>query len=269
MNRIPTLVCMLALISASPAIAQEGNNSAGDWQFSLTPYVWLPSMSGTLKFNPPPGSAGSPTVEAGVENYLQHLEMALMLSGEARKGDLAIFTDVIYVDFSGEHGSVKSVSGPGGLVEIPLNSSTQTGVKGVVWELAASHVVSRSEAHTIELLGGVRYLGVETSVDWQFSAPISLLPQSASLTQKTDLWDAIVGFRGRVHFGDHWFVPYYLDAGTGDSELTWQAQAGLGYSFDWGDILLAYRHLSYDQSGDKLIQDAHLSGPGLGAIFRF
>ena len=32
---------------------------------------------------------------------------------------------------------------------------------------------------------------------------------------------------------------------------------------------VTYRHLSYDQNGDKLVQDLSLSGPELGVIFRF
>jgi hypothetical protein len=35
-------------------------------------------------------------------------------------------------------------------------------------------------------------------------------------------WDAIVGLKGRATFGEEhrWFVPYYLDVGTGESSLT-------------------------------------------------
>lgn len=60
-----------------------------------------------------------------------------------------------------------------------------------------------------------------------------------------------------------------LDAGTGSSALTWQGMAGIGYTFKWGNVLLAYRHLYYDQKGDKLVQDMRFSGPALGASFRF
>jgi hypothetical protein len=85
-----------------------------------------------------------------------------------------------------------------------------------------------------------------------------------------DLWDAIIGVRGKARLGESgWFVPYYLDAGTGSSALTWQGMAGIGHTFKWGDVLLAYRHLYYDQKGDKLIQDIRFSGPALGATFRF
>jgi hypothetical protein len=41
-----------------------------------------------------------------------------------------------------------------------------------------------------------------------------------------------VGVKGRYTFGDDgkWFVPFYLDVGTGQSQLTWQISSGLGYS---------------------------------------
>ena len=83
------------------------------------------------------------------------------------------------------------------------------------------------------------------------------------------LWDGIVGVKGRIALTDTWYSPYYLDVGTGDSSLTWQVMAGVGYAFDWGDLTLTYRHLSYDQSGDKLIQNLSFSGPAMGMNFRF
>jgi hypothetical protein len=44
----------------------------------------------------------------------------------------------------------------------------------------------------------------------------------------------------------------------GSSSLTWQALAGVGYSFKWGDAL-----------GDKPVQSLLLSGPAFGASFVF
>ena len=60
--------------------------------------------------------------------------------------------------------------------------------------------------------------------------------------------DAIVGLRGRRNIGgEQWFVTYYADVGAGDSDLTWQANVGAGYAFGWGDVVLAYRYLDYDE----------------------
>jgi hypothetical protein len=242
----------------------------GRWHFSVTPYLWLPNIDGSLRFSVPPGAGGAPEVEVGPNNYLQNLDFALMLAGEARKGNWAVFTDVIYLDFSGEKGSVRSISGPGGIVQIPVNVGTSTGFKGLVWTFAGSYTVARGRTATLDVLGGFRYLGAEASVSWLFAGPLGLFPQAGGFTQKEDLWDAIIGVRGRAKLGTgNWFIPYYLDVGTGSSEITWQALAGIGYSFRWGEVLLAYRHLSYDQEDDKLIQDMRFSGPALGVSFRF
>lgn len=113
-------------------------------------------------------------------------------------------------------------------------------------------------------------MGVEASVNWQFTGPLGFLPQAESLSQKEDLVDAIIGLWGKTKLGaGNWFVPYYLDVGTGSSTSTWQGMAGIGYSYKWGDVLLAYRELYYDQKSDKLLQNVRLSGPVLGATFRF
>jgi hypothetical protein len=264
------MLCGLAMLLAVPAAAQAPAAATAGWQFALTPYLWLPNVDGTLRFSIPPGAAGSPQVQVGPNDYLKNLDMALMLSGEARKGAWAVITDVIYLDFSNESAEVKTVSGPGGVVQAPINANSQTGLKGLVWNLAASYTVSRSDTARFEVLGGFRYLGLETKLDWQLAGPLGLFPQSGSFSQKEELWDAIIGVRGKVRFGGgNWFVPYYLDAGTGSSQLTWQGVAGIGYSWKWGDALLAYRHLSYEQKGDKLVQDLQFSGPALGVTFRF
>ena len=53
------------------------------------------------------------------------------------------------------------------------------------------------------------------------------------------------------------------------SSLTWQGMLGIAYSWKWIEARLAYRHLYYDQKGDKLVQDMRFSGPALGVTFRF
>jgi hypothetical protein len=45
--------------------------------------------------------------------------------------------------------------------------------------------------------------------------------------------------------------------------------AGAAYEFDWGDLLIVYRHLEYDQDAASLLQDFSFSGPTFGARFHF
>ena len=84
-------------------------------------------------------------------------------------------------------------------------------------------------------------------------------------------WDAIVGVKGRMALGAsrEWIVPYYLDVGTGDSDLTWQGAIGLGYAFRWGDVVAMYRYLDYDFKSGKKVEELTASGPMVGVTFRW
>jgi hypothetical protein len=240
------------------------------WQFALTPYLWLPSVEGTGEFETPPDGGGQPEVEVGPVDYLEHLELALMLAGEARKGKWTFRADVVYVDFGDQRSSVKTVTGPGGVVEIPVNTGTTVSLDGLEWQGSVGYVFLSNPAISMEILGGFRYLDVSASLDWQFDGPLNLLPQSGTASQDVELWDAIVGTRGRAVFGNgKWFVPFSIDVGAGSSDLTWQSFAGLGYAFSWGDVLAAYRHLEYDQKQGDLLQGVRFSGPAIGVSFRF
>jgi hypothetical protein len=257
---------LLSLAGASPTVAAEDQN----WHFTLTPYVWLPSFEGTGEFDTPPDGGGRPDVEVGPVDYLEHLELALMLAGEARRGKWSVRSDVVYVDFGDERASVRTVTGPGGAVEIPVDTGTTTSLDGLEWQVALGYEAMQTPSVTLDVLGGVRYLDVSFTLDWQFDGPLNLLPQLGSFAQDVTLWDAIVGARGRATLGNgNWFVPFHFDLGTGSSDLTWQVFAGLGYGFSWGDVLAAYRHLEYDQKKGDLLQGVRLSGPAIGVTFRF
>ena len=88
---------------------------------------------------------------------------------------------------------------------------------------------------------------------------------------KFDNWDGIVGAKGRLGFGPRreWFVPYYVDVGTGDSDLTWQGIVGIGYAFSWGEVIAAWRYLDYDFKSGQKIESVNLNGPAIGVAFHW
>jgi hypothetical protein len=45
--------------------------------------------------------------------------------------------------------------------------------------------------------------------------------------------------------------------------------AGIGYAFEWGEVVLDYRYLSYSQDDGKLVEELSLGGGALGATFHF
>jgi hypothetical protein len=81
--------------------------------------------------------------------------------------------------------------------------------------------------------------------------------------------DGIVGGRLMLPFAEHWRWGLYGDVGAGESDLTWQALANVGYDFDTWGLNLGYRVLDYDiEDGDKAL-DVTLEGWLFGAEFRF
>ena len=273
-----TLITLLIVFMGQGAAAQPDNSK---WQFSITPYLWAPNIEGTLNFDLPSGSNASPNVDVGPVDYLEHLDFALMLSGEVRKKRWSIFTDLIYLDFSSEKSTVKSVqfAAPSPLppVEVgtDLDAGTVASLKGIEWTLAGGYSLIQAKYATLDIFGGFRYFDLEASVDWELSVAINgpsagqVFARSGSISQSTDLWDGIVGARGRINLeNSNWFFPYYLDIGAGSSDFTWQGFLGVAYASKWGDIKFAYRHLYYDTDG-KLIDDLRLSGPVFGWTFRF
>jgi hypothetical protein len=262
------LALLLALVPAA-ALAQD------QWTFTLTPYVWLPSVNGKLKYDIPPGAGGAPEVDTGPNNYLENLSAVLMLAGDARKGDWSIFSDFIYLKFDKEKSNVNSINFGGSRVATSADVSTQSSLKGYVFTLGSGYTMLRSPRGTLDLIGGLRYFHIEASSDWQLAATVAgpgggqTFPAAGNVSRSTDLLDGIIGVRGRLRWGDTpWYTPYYLDVGGGSSK-TWQGVLGIGYGFKWGELLLAYRTLYYDQGDDKLLQNFRFSGPALGATFRF
>jgi hypothetical protein len=255
------------------AAAADVNMYDGQWHFALTPYAWIPTtLTADLRFNVPPELGGPPSIDVSPSTIISRLRFVASLVGEARKSEWALAMDMFYVDLGNLKSKVRSVSGPLGMVSLPIDSSVDTNLKTLLLQGIASYTALRDDKTTFDVFGGVRYASVKASLGWNLSGDVGLLGRSGSLSDKVDLWDGIVGARGQVALGNErrWFVPYYIDVGAGnESNKTWQAYAGAGYRYGWGDLVLVYRYLSYRTSGSSLVENLHMGGPVLAATFRW
>ncbi|MDR3096999.1 MAG: hypothetical protein LBV73_07985 [Paraburkholderia sp.] len=251
--------------AAATAPAAEGTG----WQFALTPYLWLPSVGGTMHFTLPSGGADAST---GPYNYLSHLRFALMVQGEARKGEWSVFGDAIYLKF-GRHGSnINTFDNALGSAE--SQRDVETSLRGMLIQVGGGKTVMQKPWGNMDAIAGLRYLGVKETLDATFAASTgggASANPDIHTSQNQDIFDGFVGVRGRVFLtGDgSWFVPYYLDIGTGTSKFTWQAMSGVGYAAKWGDVSLTYRYLAFYGSGDQLVQTLRFNGPSANVTFRF
>jgi hypothetical protein len=259
---------ILALAAASPAVAAD-DRFDGQWRFSVTPYLWLPSISGSTTFVAPNGGGTSISADTNADSYLKSLEMAAMITGEVRKGEWSAFTDYIYLNFGNQRSEVKGVTGPLGNPIGSIEAGSSGSLKGSVWTLAGSYTAWRDKGSHLDVLAGFRYLSLESKLNWNLAGPLGALTPSGTVSKDFDKWDGIIGVKGMVKFGDtQWFMPYYADIGSGAANWTWQALLGVGYQYGWGAVTLSVRNLSYTFNGsDK--SDVRFTGPALSATFAF
>jgi hypothetical protein len=263
---------LIGLAGASSAMAQD--LTTGDWKYHAQIYGWFPSISGTTNLPPP---AGESTGNIDFSNYMDALQFAFMGGLDVRKGRLGAFTDFIYLNFDADKSATRDLmlTGPGGRLELPVGATADVGIglRGWTWTLAGTYTAVEKPGYEMLVLGGLRYLKVDTTLSWNLNGNIGSLPPvviNGAVTSKPDWWDAIVGVRGRAQLGQgHWFVPYYADVGTGQSDLTWQVVGGLGYAFSWGEVVGAYRRMDYKFDSSSALRDLSFSGPALSLGFRW
>jgi hypothetical protein len=127
---------------------------------------------------------------------------------------------------------VRDVRGPCGIVSLPVTADVSTGLKAGIGTFTATYSILRNESAQVNLMAGVRYGGLKTSVNWNFAGPIGLLGQSGNISKTINLWDGIVGILGNVRLSDdgRWYMPFELDIGGGSkSNTTSNGIVGVGY----------------------------------------
>lgn len=268
---LAVLAASAAAILPDVAVAQSAPASAsGKWQYSAFVYGYFPDIGGKLSV---PVSTGGSNLNVDASTIIDGLKMALMGSFDAHNGRWGFFTDLLYMNVGDDKSRTRDFS-LGGVLPASATADLSLDLKGVVWTLAGEYRVVSDPAGTADVLLGARMFGVKPTLGWSFSGDvgsIGVTGRSGSKEVDDTAWDAIVGVKGSYRFGDkrEWFVPYYLDVGTGQSDLTWQAAGGIGYSFDWGDAIAMWRYLDYNFKSGKELQEMNFNGPMVGIAFRW
>lgn len=276
---VALVLALLAFAPVTPTQAQTVPRAEPGWQFSVTPYAWVPSIDGTLRYQLP-GKFGQDSADVTTENFsvLDVLNFAAMLSAEARYQRYSVLTDLIYMDLGATGSKLREVNfagsgntGVGG----HLDRGSETSMKGSLWTLMGGYTVAQGDWGHADVTGGFRLFSLSTETNIRLAGDVSApggstsFSRNARLSSNGTLVDGIIGLRGRITLGSGFHVPYAFDIGAGSSSLTWQASGGLGYQMSWGSVALGWRHLSYQQGSTDLIQDLSFSGPFLALNFTF
>jgi len=227
---------------AGPSLAHaDESDSENGWQFAIAPYLWGAGIGGKTQ-------AGAP-IDISFNDLFDNLEGAFMASFEARKNKWMMLADYIYLDVA----ATKQV-GP-----LPITGN----LKSNVVHLAGGYNLYQEKSR-LDLIFGARNLDLDLGLS------TVIMGNPVSTSQSGNILDGIVGVKGQLTLSKRWYLPYYVDIGTGDSDFSWQAMAGASFrAAKWVDLALVYRHMEWDFGKDKPVADINFSGPAFGAIFRF
>lgn len=218
------------------------------WRVRITPYLWAPSIDGSVKIEDDGGD-----VEEEGGSALEYLTGAAMVTFEASRGDWSLIGDVIWAEF-GLEGTLDDAS------STPFEADNDE----LVLDFAVARRIARGERAWLDAFAGLRYLHVDLRIDPQGPGPVDL-------SARTDLLDPFLGVRGRVGEETGLFGLAYGDVGGFgvSSDLTWQVLAGAGWAWSWGDVRVGWRELGYDFDSDGLVYDLIAGGGFLGVTFEF
>jgi hypothetical protein len=257
----------------APAAAQSALPpwEAGKWQFSASLNGFVPAIDGKVNYA---GDTRSSDIHVSMRGVLSNLKMTFQGSLDVHNGRWGIFNDVVYANIGGVRSQTCDFSL--GNIGIPATATTDLnlGVKATVWTVAGEYRVVSDPAWTVDLLAGDRLLDIKTTLGFSINGdlgPIVLPGRSGNKEVSDSLWDGVVGVKGRYTFADgrKWFLPFYLDVGTGQTKLTWQAVAGVGYGFHRGDLVATYRYLDWNAKSGKSVEDLSFGGPMISATWRW
>ncbi len=271
---VAALICTSAALLPGRAVADpvatDVTRGNGDWQFTALIYGYYADIA--AKSTLPNGGSTDVTVDAS--DLFSNLKFGVLGSFEARKDEWGVFTDVIYMDVGQFKSQFHDLTI--GKIGLPadVSASVNFDLKSLMWTVAGTYRALAGDGAVLDVFGGARLLDTKTTLDWTLNGNVGPIPAPGRAghgeTRETFV-DGIVGVKGRLAFGTDrkWFVPYYGDVGTGQSELTWQLMSGVGYAFKWGELIGAWRYVDYKFKSDSPDASESFNGPLLGVAFRW
>jgi len=267
-SKLAAPLLALALAGTAPIAAQAQAMNSG-WQFEAALYGWFPAIGGTTSFPP---NGGGPSLDVSSSDVLSALNMAFFGALQVRNGEWGLWTDLVYADLGGSKSRSRDFTIGGQPLPVGVSAKLDLDIKTWIWTVAGTYQLKNDNDGAMDLVFGARMIDMSNTLGWNISGTGGNLPPlNGSKEVGATNWDGVLGLKGRAYLGSErkWFVPFYVDVGTGESKLTWQINAGVGYQFDWGAVIGSWRYLDYDFKSSSNIQSMSFNGPLIGVVFTF
>ncbi len=257
MSKIVFFMAISLMLAASlpGAAASEETVQPEGWQFGADVYFWISEIGGD--------TAEGDSIDVPFDTIVDNLDFAYMGAFHARNGRWHLSTDVIYMNLEDDNSSRVTLPG-----ENEIRADATFKMESWIVTPVVGFGVIDTERIRLEVLAGARYLYLKPELKFDITGPLD--SRGRRVSDSDSFWDGIIGIRGDVNLARSWYVPFYADIGTGDSDYTWQIMAGVGYRINKAlDVVGAYRYLEWKFDDNKVLDNLDISGPLLGLRFRF
>jgi hypothetical protein len=230
--RLPSRgILIAAALLASPAAAE-------DWSWSLTPYLWMSEIGLDASVN----DHEVLEREADLADVMDGLDFALQLHLEGQRGRHGVLLDLTYWDMGDDD---KRYPAPGPVPgEVVVKGDLETTI------LEAGGIFDpKGDGTGFSLLYGARLLDMDQELDARYDFPGQLPDPSRRYAVSGTLLDGMIGVRYAGPFAGSWSGLFRADLSAGDTELTWNALAGVGYALGSSGrytAFLGYRYMEIE-----------------------
>jgi opacity protein-like surface antigen len=246
------IVGILALaVFALPtlSVAAEEEHDAESWKFVGEIYGWGADINAE--------TATGDDIKISLSDILDNLDLTIMGKLAAMKGKWSLVGDLIYLDIEDDS------KGTAKIINRSVSTKTNVELKALIGTIMGGYSVYETKSVKVDMAIGARYIRLEADVKFDLGT------FQAKVSDSDHNWDGIVGINGRFGLAPKWFMTSYADVGTGESELTWQALAGVGYQFDKAEAVFGYRYMDYQFDDGALIDNLNIKGPFAGLRYTF
>ncbi|HXI02249.1 MAG TPA: hypothetical protein VNI57_03650 [Candidatus Saccharimonadales bacterium] len=258
-HRAAAAMQMAALLAALGFIGSTPT-TAGEWKWSLTPYVWATDVGVDVSLDD--RQVVSKTLR--FSDLLDGIDAAAQGHVEALHGAHGLMFDVFEVELSEDDSRFDLPMPPGASAR--LDSKV-----GMTIVEAAGIFDPHGDQKGFSFLYGTRLLWQRNTLDARFDmGPVTTTREYESDDRYVD---ALAGVRFSQSLSRRWGYLVRADASTGGTKLTWSGGAAVGYTFGPNGRYTAtagYRYMSvnYDDT-EPLDTEMTLSGIFTGLRFSF
>lgn len=266
--RFALVPCLLLAHFAAPVGAEEGADAAPAWQFSFAPYFWAAGLEGTLE-----AERVSADIDVSFSDIWDALDIGVLSQLEARRGELSIAANIIYLKLSADAedpvNPLLPTAPPGSFSVRSLTKETILELRPA-WEVLSFAPFGDQRRVALDLGPAARVFWLDTHLHVALRPGVPIGPFSRRFDEDVDWVDFLAAARVRSQLTDKIDLVVAGDYGGFDigssSHRTWSLLGFVSYRLgEHWELAGGWRTLEFERSAVHL----EMSGPLLGAIYRF